>query len=366
MSLDTLELQGDRPLTTSSAPSRPSTGAGYLLRGASRASSRPSTAGPRYSQPIGTEELVADVKSARHSTIPTLAEADVANVWWRVSQSISAALVAGKGVNVAGFGTFGVDEAGFPAFVLSEQFGRKHGLRSRFSVSLGTTPITPLNHAQICLGTPFDRATIENTVHEVILALERKVKSPRGIALTLYGVGRMSIKHGKVKMAFFGELLHNMGLMEDKEKLAQFLGRPGTVGLYDTASRAGTSSRAGSSRSVSTRAVTPRMLRTPLLAGEGGEGSTARFAASAASDVLTLPEIQETQAADPADYKPIKWQSHGERPLGIAARCAGDTVRAPAPRVVCAATLFCPASWPFGPPPPNSIPTPASAARHDD
>lgn len=41
----------------------------------------------------------------------------MANVWWRVSQSVASAMIARKGVNIAGLGTFGIDESGFPVFV---------------------------------------------------------------------------------------------------------------------------------------------------------------------------------------------------------------------------------------------------------
>ena len=67
-----------------------------------------------------------------------------------------------------------------------------------------------LNYAAISLESPFDRDTVEACVKEVLLALDRSIAGGRSIEFVFTGIGRLSMREGKIKMRFYKDFLNSM------------------------------------------------------------------------------------------------------------------------------------------------------------
>eukprot|EP01147_Barroeca_monosierra_P010280 gene10280-2428_t len=211
-----------------------------------------------------TQQLLDCARTAKFSTIPHLAEEDVANIWFGVSQFIATALSEGKAVNVRGLGRFALSVVDWktPIFQLSEQFVQKHNLKSPIKQEASNAATLALNFSEISRVTKHHRDDVERCFDEILKALDTQIRepSPRGLSLLFFGVGKLTIRNAKVRFAFFTKFLDNPHKLADNDVKEGTLNRPKTVGLVaylqqlsqtDTCSEPGT--------------VTPRLLCTPTV-----------------------------------------------------------------------------------------------------
>ncbi|EGD77726.1 hypothetical protein PTSG_08817 [Salpingoeca rosetta] len=210
-----------------------------------------------------TQRLLDQARTSSLSTIPHLTEEGVANIWFGVSQYIAKAITEGKGVNVNGLGTFAlsvVDDR-TPIFQLSEQFIRKHGLKATTKPTSSSCPIVSLNFSDIARATDHNRDDVEACFSEIMTALDGQIRepSPRGLSLIFFGVGKLSIRDGKVRFAFFTKFLENPHTVNTATSSTDLSSRPATVGIVEHLERM---SRPGT---MERNAATPRLLCTPTV-----------------------------------------------------------------------------------------------------
>ncbi|XP_071497427.1 coiled-coil domain-containing protein 81-like [Diadema antillarum] len=168
------------------------------------------------------QELVSDAKRHKFSTIPKLSDEDIVSVWENVANFVERHMSLQKGVQIHGLGTFTFTQKKIdvgnnkfiliqrPVFVLSEKFAQTHGLSYTKHFTSGQVPIVQLNFAMLSNETPFDRDTVEGCVREVLQALSRAVQAKRNVEFTFVGIGRLTIRDGKVKMKFYKDFLNMM------------------------------------------------------------------------------------------------------------------------------------------------------------
>ncbi|XP_071956256.1 coiled-coil domain-containing protein 81-like isoform X3 [Antedon mediterranea] len=210
------------------------------------------------------QELVSDVKRNKLSAIPKLTDEDVVSVWENVSNFIEHHMSMQKGVQIHGLGTFTFSQKKLdignnkfiliqrPVFVLAEKFAQTHGLHYTKHYTLGQIPIVQLNFSALSMESPFDRDTNEACVKEVLLALSRSVQSRRNVEFTFTGIGKLSIRDGKVKMKFYKDFIN---MMDGSGHLAECLrNRPDTT---DSVMSRGTTFRPHTSNTL----VLPRITQ---------------------------------------------------------------------------------------------------------
>ncbi|XP_072178987.1 coiled-coil domain-containing protein 81-like isoform X1 [Diadema setosum] len=168
------------------------------------------------------QELVSDAKRHKFSTIPKLSDEDIVSVWENVANFVERHMSLQKGVQIHGLGTFTFTQKKIdvgnnkfiliqrPVFVLSEKFAQTHGLSYTKHFTSGQVPIVQLNFAMLSNESPFDRDTVEGCVREVLQALSRAVQAKRNVEFTFVGIGRLTIRDGKVKMKFYKDFLNMM------------------------------------------------------------------------------------------------------------------------------------------------------------
>ncbi|XP_002732454.1 coiled-coil domain-containing protein 81-like [Saccoglossus kowalevskii] len=166
--------------------------------------------------------LVSEAKKNRFSTIPKLTDEDVVSVWDNVSQYVEKQMSMQKGVQIPGLGTFTFTQKKLdignnkfiliqrPVFILSEKFAMTHGLNYTKHHTTGQIPIMQLNFSALSTEGPFDRDTVEGCVKEVLQALSRAVGARRNVEFTFCGIGRLSVRDGKVKMKFYKDFIQMM------------------------------------------------------------------------------------------------------------------------------------------------------------
>eukprot|EP00118_Oscarella_pearsei_P004142 m.17224 g.17224 ORF g.17224 m.17224 type:complete len:655 (+) comp27390_c0_seq2:80-2044(+) len=167
-------------------------------------------------------DVVAEAKSNRFTTIPTLSDQDVVSVWEVVSSFIERQMNQQKGVQVPGLGLFTFSQRKLdlssskailiqrPVFQLSEKFARNHLVEHTKEHVSGHVPVVQLNYTAVSMESPFDRDTVERCVREVLLALSRCVQKNRTVEFTFAGIGRLAIRNSKAKMKFFKEFITSM------------------------------------------------------------------------------------------------------------------------------------------------------------
>ena len=68
----------------------------------------------------------------------------------------------------------------------------------------------PLNFASISFESPFDRDTVERCCKEIVSSTARALAAKRNIELCFTGIGRLTIREGRVKMKFYKEFINEM------------------------------------------------------------------------------------------------------------------------------------------------------------
>lgn len=104
-----------------------------------------------------------------------------------------------------------------PVFVLSERFAARNDVKARAEHVRGTTPVVPLNLSRIASASGWNKFEVEGCIREVLYAMSRDISNPRGIALELIGIGRLSIRRRKVRFNFYKHFESNP---------KPFIGRP--------------------------------------------------------------------------------------------------------------------------------------------
>eukprot|EP00055_Hartaetosiga_balthica_P012791 m.63203 g.63203 ORF g.63203 m.63203 type:complete len:766 (+) comp8062_c0_seq1:118-2415(+) len=210
-----------------------------------------------------TQQVLNDARIAQLSTISHLTEEDVANVWFGVSQFIAAAITNGKGVHLSGLGTFSlsmVDDR-TPIFKLSKSFSQTYNLITGKNPSSSNCSVVSLNFAQIAKSINQIKEDVEACYHEIMTALGNHIRTPkpRGISLLFFGIGKLSIRDGKVRFSFFPKFQDNPYTLNNVEdNVEEEEGRPVTVGIIEHLDNISRSSTAN-------KLATPRVLATPTI-----------------------------------------------------------------------------------------------------
>ncbi|XP_005103098.1 coiled-coil domain-containing protein 81 [Aplysia californica] len=187
-----------------------------------------------------TQGILANANKGRYSSIKdALSEDDVSSVWENVSNYIEKQMTQQKGVQIPGLGTFSISQKKLeignnrfiltqrPVFNISEKFAQTHGLQFQKYHVPGSIPVLPLNFASISFESPFDRDTVERCCKEIISSSARALASKRNIELCFSGIGRLTIREGRVKMKFYKEFINEM---DSSGKLVDsMMNRVGTV-----------------------------------------------------------------------------------------------------------------------------------------
>lgn len=142
-------------------------------------------------------------------------------IWDEVSAYIEKNMSQSRGVNIPNFGTFSfvqkkLDIGGQnryvliqrPVFSIAEKFAQTHGLAFHKYPIAGVIPVHPLNYTAVAQETPFSRDQVELCVRHVLAVLNRSVAANRNVEFTFTGIGKLQIRHGKVKMKFFKEFVN--------------------------------------------------------------------------------------------------------------------------------------------------------------
>eukprot|EP00048_Salpingoeca_helianthica_P017634 m.238307 g.238307 ORF g.238307 m.238307 type:complete len:692 (-) comp21695_c0_seq1:32-2107(-) len=210
-------------------------------------------------------DLIRDAKASAYTSLNSLSDTEVGEIWFRICQFIGSSIAEGKGVNVGGLGIFSLCN-NVPTFVLSEKFAQRHRVRAHNKPIDGSVPLIPINYTRISSSMPYDRDLIEACVRELLSALEHRVGDLCGISLTFFAIGHLSIKNSRVKFTFYKSFLADPSSVERPTSRLQLCSRATTVGSFGSRH---------SSRPVSRGDVpTPRLLRTPNLASLFDLGGT--------------------------------------------------------------------------------------------
>ncbi|KAH9525099.1 Coiled-coil domain-containing protein 81 [Bulinus truncatus] len=187
-----------------------------------------------------TQEILASVLNGRYSSIKgVISEDDVSNIWENVSGYIEKQLCQQKGVQLPGLGIFAISQKQLevgnnkfiitrrPVFNISEKFAQTHGLQFQKYFVQGSVPVLPLNFSSISFESPFDRDTVERCVKDIIHGVSRALAVKRNVELRFTGIGRLTVRDGKVKMKFYKEFISEL---DSTGKLVDsMMNRPGTV-----------------------------------------------------------------------------------------------------------------------------------------
>eukprot|EP00049_Salpingoeca_infusionum_P026325 m.25051 g.25051 ORF g.25051 m.25051 type:complete len:790 (-) comp8673_c0_seq1:294-2663(-) len=262
-----------------------------------------------------TQRLLSKARTGQLSTVSQLTDEDIANVWFSVAQFVAQCLSQGKGCGIPGLGTFSlstVDER-TPVFQLSESFAKANAVRAvRRPLIAGHIPVVTLNYSELARATQHERHVVEAVVTSILQALtseirdETKGQSPSGLSVMFFGVGKLSIRQGKVRFFFLKAFEENptpMTLSSDTSD-SLFSGRPATVGLVEHLSSL-------ASPSGHDRLSTPRLLCTPTVRNvefslSGGLGATDRRQAWESDDGQSLsPSRTASRARSPRATSPL-------------------------------------------------------------
>eukprot|EP00043_Microstomoeca_roanoka_P009441 m.89572 g.89572 ORF g.89572 m.89572 type:complete len:727 (-) comp14585_c2_seq3:187-2367(-) len=209
-----------------------------------------------------TQRLLDQARTSKLSTIPHLSDEDVANIWFGISQFIAKAISSGKGVNVPGLGVFALSviDDRTPIFQLSQQFIQAHNLKADPKPASSNCTIISLNFSDVAQATSHNRQNVESCFHEIMAALSHQIRdpSPRGLALIVFGVGKLSIRDGKVRFAFFNKFLENPHTVDLTDVNQRLSSRPATVGIVEHLEKI-------TRESQTSRSATPRLLCTPTV-----------------------------------------------------------------------------------------------------
>jgi nucleoid DNA-binding protein len=187
------------------------------------------------------QELVLDLKNNTGSDLSKKVPDDgVIKVWEKVSTFISDNMCHEKGVCIPGLGTFAFSQKKLdvgnnqyllvqrPIFQLLEKFAQTHGLTHCRQHITGQFPIMPLNYSTLSIQTGYDRDVVERCIHEVLLVFARSLHAKKNVEFLFSGIGRLQIRHSKVKMKFFKSFIN--AIDNSGGKLAPAMqGRPGTA-----------------------------------------------------------------------------------------------------------------------------------------
>eukprot|EP00041_Stephanoeca_diplocostata_P004304 m.42799 g.42799 ORF g.42799 m.42799 type:complete len:762 (-) comp15037_c0_seq1:98-2383(-) len=201
------------------------------------------TSGYDEERTIDFEELIVDAQNKDLSDIEDLSSTDIADVWWRVSQMVAQNLVNGKGTRVPELGLFtlshrkgttgGASSSSAPAFVLSPAFAARNEIRTVNRFLEGNIPVTSLGLARLAAATGLDKVQIEACIKEVVKVLEERVQPEysQGIALEFPGIGRLSIRRGKVRFRFYSNFEEQPQVLQGRPPKGWTLSsRPYTAG----------------------------------------------------------------------------------------------------------------------------------------
>ena len=76
----------------------------------------------------------------------------------------------------------------------------------------GAVPVVPLNFSALAyeMGFTNDRDILESCVRELINSISRSVNQSRNVEFEFAGIGKLSIRHKKVRMRFYKEFLESL------------------------------------------------------------------------------------------------------------------------------------------------------------
>jgi len=187
-----------------------------------------------------TQGILSNANKGKLSSIrDTLSDDDVSSVWENVSNYIEKQMTQQKGVSIPGLGTFSISQKKLdigngkfiltqrPVFNVSEKFAQTHGLQFQKYHVPGSIPVLPLNFASISFESPFDRDTVERCCKEIVSSTARALAAKRNIELCFTGIGRLTIREGRVKMKFYKEFINEMDV--SGKLVDTMMNRAGTV-----------------------------------------------------------------------------------------------------------------------------------------
>lgn len=157
-----------------------------------------------------------------------------------------------------------------PAFVLSPAFAARNEIRTVSRYLEGNIPVTNLGLARLAAMTGLDKVKIESCIKEVVQALEERVQPEyaQGIALEFPGIGRLSIRRGKICFRFYSNFEEQPQVLQGRPPKGWALSsRPQTAG--EVINRPPTAA----DLATLPRLATPLLLPSPTFAGRNGRGN---------------------------------------------------------------------------------------------
>jgi nucleoid DNA-binding protein len=205
------------------------------------------------------DALFEQVLRRPYSMVP-LEHETMRKVWRGLSSFIQGSLMSGKGISIAGIGTWSLrveqrDLGNFsktlrtPAFVINQKFCQNYGVTYSPPVGgiMGGAPVVSLNFQLIAQTTGCSRDTVFSVVKDVMAFCGSAVRNGQQVLLHFPHVGTLTIHPRKTKFQFegqFAETFESEGLGQYRSPLTtaraypnRALARPQTAAAADSAIR---------------------------------------------------------------------------------------------------------------------------------
>ena len=240
-------------------------------------------------------DILKDSTKPKQSSLHSLSEDDIANIWSYISDYIIKQLRQKKGVHINGLGTFTFSHKSVttgkktsrainrPVFIVSEKFVMQHNLPSQKQYQTGDIPVVPLNFAAIAFESPYPRDTVETCAREVLTWLSRSVAENGNIEFVFSSLGRLTIRDKKVKMRFFKEFVGSLD--DSRDVLQTMIDRPFTPDSVMT--ERPLTSRPGTATLILPSVAITRQIKEPKLP-------------AITEDFEQTPRVEQQQSGDSA------------------------------------------------------------------
>jgi len=256
------------------------------------------------------DALFEQVLQRPYSTIP-LEHETMRKVWRGLSSFIQGSLMSGKGISIAGIGTWSLrveqrDLGNFsktlrtPAFLINQKFCQTYGVSYSPPVGgiMGGAPVVSLNFQLIAQTIGCSRDTVFSVVKDIMAFCGSTVRNGQQVLLHFPHVGTLTIHPRKTKFQFEGQFAETF----ESEGLGQYRSPLTTARAYPNRGSTRPQTAGGADSAIR------KMVAEGFAAGPGSRPSTA-----GRDNVFPAPE----QRANPPRLQtpPIRPRTSGsERP----------------------------------------------------